>query len=252
MAWQFSTFYPEYLYQFSTLLRAPVYRGIDVPKGEGQPVLLIPGFLAGDWTMMVMAGWLNRIGYRSYFSGIDWNVDCPNKTGEKLEWRLEQINKETSRPLIVIGHSLGGLLARFLGANFPTQVSTIIALGSPLDVSNPTSFHPLVRATFKWMGPLRRLRGPRFHRCGSIRCTCRFAKTVFSPIASSISFISIFSKEDEIVNWRASIDPQGANVEVSGRHLGLIVNREVYSAVAESLAGNLDINQVIADRHLAS
>ena len=153
MAWRLSTFYPEYLYQFTTLLHDPVYRGANVPQGQGQPVLLVPGFLAGDWTMIVMAGGLNRIGYRTYFSGIDWNVDCPNKTGEKLQWRLEQIAKETTGPLTVIGHSLGGLLARFLGANFPAQVNQVVALGSPLDVSNPANVHPLVRSTFEWLGP---------------------------------------------------------------------------------------------------
>ena len=252
MAWRLSTFYPEYLYQFTTLLHDPVYRGANVPQGQGQPVLLVPGFLAGDWTMIVMAGWLNRIGYRTYFSGIDWNVDCPNKTGEKLQWRLEQIAKETTGPLTVIGHSLGGLLARFLGANFPAQVNQVVALGSPLDVSNPANVHPLVRSTFEWLGPLRRLRGPRFHRCGSVECSCHFAKTAFSTLSSSVSLISIFSKEDEIVNWRSSIDPQGANVEVSGRHVGLIVNREVYRAIAESLAGNIVVNQFFEEKHLAS
>ena len=252
MAWRFSTFYPEYLYQFTTLLHDPVYRGVDVSQGQGQPVLLIPGFLAGDWTMMIMAGWLNRIGYRSYFSGIDWNVDCPNKTGEKLQWRLEQIAKETPGPLTIIGHSLGGLLARFLGANFPTRVRQIVALGSPLDVSNPAHVHPLVRSTFEWMRPLRRLRGPAFQRCGSVKCACHFARTVFSTLSPSVSLISIFSKDDEIIDWRASLDPQGARIEVSGRHIGLIVNREVYRAVAESLAGNIVVNRFSEDEHLAS
>jgi len=236
MTRQLQTFYPDYLYQFATLLRDPVYRGIHTPKGQGQPVLLIPGFLAGDWTLMVMAGWLDRIGYRTYFSGIDWNIDCPNKTGEKLRWRLEQIAKETDGPLIVIGHSLGGLLARFLGANFPEYVQKVVALGSPLDVSNPESVHPLVRSLFQMLAPLRRLRSPTLRRCGSTECSCRFAKTAFSMMPATVSFTSIFSKNDEVVNWRASIDSRGTNIQVSGRHIGLIVNREVYRAVARSLA----------------
>ncbi|MGE0681215.1 MAG: esterase/lipase family protein [Candidatus Binatia bacterium] len=238
MAWRLTTFYPEYLYQLAALLRDPVYQGRDTPKGQGQSVLLIPGFLAGDWTLGIMAGWLDRIGYRTYFSGIDWNIDCPNKTGEKLQWRLEHIAKETGSPLTVIGHSLGGLLARFLGANFPEHVHQVVALGSPLDVSNPVSVHPLVRSAFHLLAPLRRLRGPTFRRCGSMDCSCHFAKTAFSLLPPTVSFTSIFSKNDEVVDWRASVDPQGTNIEVTGRHIGLIVNREVYQAVAESLAGN--------------
>src|SRR5215831_12762014 len=133
MAWQLITSYPDYLYQLATLVRDPVYRNPQV-AGRGQPILLIPGFLAGDWSLLRMAGWLNRLGYRAYFSGIDWNVDCPNATAMKLQWRLEQLTTETLSPLAVIGHSLGGLLARFLGVNFPTAVRHVIALGSPLDV----------------------------------------------------------------------------------------------------------------------
>lgn len=253
MAWRLTTFYPEYLYQLAALLRDPVYQGRDTPKGRGQPVLLIPGFLAGDWTLGIMAGWLDRIGYRTYFSGIDWNIDCPNKTGEKLQWRLEHIAKETAGPLTVIGHSLGGLLARFLGANFPEHVHQVVALGSPLDVSNPVSIHPFVRSTFHMLTPLRRLRGPTFRRCGSTDCSCRFAKTVFSLLPPTVSFTSIFSKSDGVVDWRASVDPQGANIEVSGRHIGLIVNREVYRAVAESLAGNTAAEQSSSSaKHLTS
>lgn len=236
-------FYPDYLYQLAALLRDPVYRGVQVPHGRGQPVLLIPGFLAGDWTLLVLAGWLNRMGYHAYFSGIDWNIDCPNKTGEKLQWRLEHIAKETNGPFIVIGHSLGGLLARFLGANFPEYVQHIIALGSPLDMGNPASVHPLVRSLFQVLEPLRRLRSPTFRRCGSVECSCRFAQTVFSLLPPTVASTSIFSKDDEIVNWRASLDAQGTNIEVSGRHIGLIVNREVYRAVAHSLADSCQENR---------
>lgn len=236
MAKLLTTFYPDYLYQLAALLRDPVYRGIQTPRGQGQPVLLIPGFLVGDWTLMIMAGWLNRIGYRTYFSGIDWNIDCPNKTGEKLQWRLEHIAKEASGPLIVLGHSLGGLLARFLGTNFPEHVQQVIALGSPLDVSNPVSVHPVVRSLFHMLEPFRRLRSPAFRRCGSTECACRFAQTAFSVLPPTVSFTSIFSKNDEVVDWQASVAPRGTNIEVSGGHIGLIVNREVYRAIAQSLA----------------
>lgn len=242
MTWQLTTSYPDYLYQLATLLRDPVYNGEHAPKGQGQPILLIPGFLAGDWTLTRMAGWLNRLGYHAYFSGIDWNVDCPNKTGEKLQWRIEHISKETPGPLIVIGHSLGGLLARFLGANFPEHVSQVVALGSPLNVSSPESVHPFVRSAFQLLEPLRRLRGQPFLRCGSTECTCRFAKTAFTTLPSTVQFTSIFSKSDEVVDWRAAIDPNGDNIEVSGRHLGLIVNREVYRAVARVLTTKVQLS----------
>jgi triacylglycerol lipase len=73
--------YPDYLLRFSLLLRDPLYYGLGVPRGTGQPILLIPGFLVEDWSLQVMAGWLRRIGYRPYLSGIDWNVSPPARMG---------------------------------------------------------------------------------------------------------------------------------------------------------------------------
>ncbi|MGE0826157.1 MAG: esterase/lipase family protein [Candidatus Binatia bacterium] len=231
--------YTDYLRQLTLLLGDPVYRGTNVIKGKGQAVLLIPGFLAGDWSLLQMSGWLNRIGYRTYFSGIDWNVDCPNNTAKKLQWRLEQLTAESVGPLAVIGHSLGGLLARFLGANFPAQVRHIIALGSPLDVSTPDRVHPMVQVAFQLLAPLRARGDPAFRACGRPTCSCHFAQTAFSPLPSAVRLTSIFSKQDKVVDWRASVDPDGDNIEVSGGHLGLIVNREVYRVVAETLDNRL-------------
>jgi triacylglycerol lipase len=233
MPWRFTLSHTDYLLQLVALLRDPVYQGVNVPQGRGEPVLLIPGFLAGDWTMRIMAGWLNRIGYRAYFSGIDWNVDCPNRTGELLQWRLDHITKHTTTPIIVIGHSLGGMLARFLGGNFPEKIRHVIALGSPIDRS--LRIHPLVHSAFLLLQPLRRFRGQTAPHCGSLQCTCHFSRTVFSPLPAGVGFTSIFSKQDEIVDWRTSLDPYGDNQEISGRHLGLIVNPSVYRIIARIL-----------------
>ena len=82
------------------------------------------------------------MGYNPYFSGLDWNIDCPNRTGHLLRWRLNQIIRETGYPLIVFGHSLGGMLARFLGTNFPDQVRHVVTMGSPIQRTDNVS--PLV------------------------------------------------------------------------------------------------------------
>ena len=69
----------------------PVYAGRGVPRGDGGPVLLIPGFLAGDSSMAVMAGWLERMGHPPHRSGIGWNVDCSDRALDALELRAERI-----------------------------------------------------------------------------------------------------------------------------------------------------------------
>ena len=58
--WLEGRFYLEFL----RLIRDPVFRGVDVPPGLRSPVLLIPGFLAGDWTLRTQHDWLQRVGYR--------------------------------------------------------------------------------------------------------------------------------------------------------------------------------------------
>jgi pimeloyl-ACP methyl ester carboxylesterase len=184
---------------------------------------------------MRMSGWLNRLGYRTYFSGIDWNIDCPNATAMKLQWRLEQLTTEAEGPLTVIGHSLGGLLARFLSVNFPGAVRHVIALGSPLNVSNPDWVHPAVHSAFQLLAPLRRRSKAEFRSCGSATCTCHFATTAFDTLPSAVTMTSIYSKEDEVVDWHASVVSDGGNIAVTGGHLSLIVNRDVYQAVAETL-----------------
>jgi len=229
----------DYFLQLLVLLHDPVYRGIDVPHGQGQSVLLIPGFLGGDWTLFTLAGWLNRIGYRAYFSGIHWNVDCPNRTGERLRWRLEHIIQETGQPVTVIGHSLGGTLARFLGANFPEKIRQVVALGAPLNPS--MRVHPLAFRAFHLLRPMRLLTGRTPPACGSVQCTCQFAQTVFAPLSESIRFLSIFTKQDEIVHWKMSLGPQGNHRQVSGGHLGLLVNREVYRILSSVLASSQPI-----------
>lgn len=238
MNWRSTPAYPDYVWQLSQLLPSALYRDPPLRPGGGEPILLIPGFLAGDWTLRVLAGWLGRLGYRSYLSGIDWNVDCPNRTGELLRWRLDHILQETGQPLTLVGHSLGGMLARFLGAAHPAQVSGVIAIGSPL--TPPVEVNPIVLLASQVLYPIRRLRGHIPPECGSLECTCQFQQTAFGPLPAGVDFASIFSKEDEIVAWHSSLDPQGHNLEVPGRHLGLIVNRSVYQALLQVLSKGVD------------
>jgi len=229
-----ATAYPDYLYQLSSLLCSSVYHGRQVQRGNGQPVLLIPGFFTGDWMMTIMAGWLNRLGYQAYFSGINWNVDCPNLTSELLGWRLDQIAQETECPITVIGHSLGGMLARSLSVSFPEHVSQAIAIGSPID--GTLRVNPLVPFTFRVLQNVRMRRKATLPTCGSQQCSCQFAQTFSAALPTGRKFTSIFSKQDEVVDWRACIDPYGANLEVPGRHVSLIVNPAVYRLLAELLA----------------
>src|SRR3954454_19336918 len=109
--------------ELARLLVDPVYRGEGVPRGDGGPVLLIPGFLAGDNSLTILAGWLRRIGHRPYASGIRFNVDCSNRALLALEARLERAAEESGRSVAVLGHSRGGHFAKVLARRRPELVS---------------------------------------------------------------------------------------------------------------------------------
>ena len=123
---------PLALRELSALLRDPVFRGRGVPHGDGRPVLLIPGFLSGDWSLRILHSWLDRIGYKTYLSGILFNIQHSERMLAGLRHRLVQIEKETGSRVSIVGHSRGGLLAKVLSQRRPQSVEQVITLGSPL------------------------------------------------------------------------------------------------------------------------
>lgn len=221
--------------QFAALVRSPVYRESKGQGEGGKSVLLIPGLFAGDWTLLILAGWLRRFGHRPYLSGLAWNVIHPSRTGQQLTRRLAYIVQETGQPVTIIGHSLGGMLGRFLSSEMPGHVTHVIALGSPIH-SPLAAYRPEIRDTVfpgraEWETTQRQSARRRPTHDFLV-----FLQRVFAPLPPHVQFTAIFSKQDEIVNWQACIDPNGESREVSGRHLSLVVNRAVYTALAEVLA----------------
>lgn len=92
---------------------SPVYWGLGVPHGDGSAVIIIPGFLGTDLYLMELHAWLKRIGYRPYFSGIGVNAECPNLLIQRrLNQTIKKALKDTGRKIHLIGHSLGGVIAR--------------------------------------------------------------------------------------------------------------------------------------------
>ncbi len=223
--------------ELARLLIDPVYRGVDVPRGDGSPVLLIPGFLAGDESLRVLGGWLERIGYDPRRSGIHFNVDCSDRALDGLEGRLEAIDRETGRPTALIGHSRGAHFAKALARRRPELVSQAISLGAgldtPFDISVPT------KAAVAAVRAVHRRTTDRFAQngCMTDTCNCRFARDYAAPFPDTVPLTSIFSRGDGVVWWEACRVPYARCVEVTGSHVGLAFNRKAYRAIAETLAG---------------
>jgi triacylglycerol lipase len=219
----------------AALLRDPIFRGDGVGDGRGHPVLLIPGFLAGDGSLAVMARWLRGCGYRPSGAGMITNVDCSSAALARLEPRVERLVAEQGRRAAIVGQSRGGSLAKVLARRRPDLVCGIVTLGSPeLD---PLAVHPLVRLQLEAVGRLGSLGAPRLFKrsCLDGDCCAAFWEDLAAPLPRGVGFVSVYSRTDGIVDWRACLAPGAEHVEVNGSHMGMAVSASAWRAVAGAL-----------------
>jgi triacylglycerol lipase len=214
----------------------PILLGRGVPRGDGRPVVLMPGFLSGDPALLVLATWLRRIGHRPYGCGFVANVDCSDRALERVERRVEQLHRRHGRRVALVGHSRGGHFARALAHRRPDRVSHAVSLGADLQrmfgISVPTQV--AVTAARRGVAALRRGRA---ERCLYADCTCAFARDFAAPIRTDrVRFTSVYSKGDGVVHWPGSVIAGADCVEVTGSHIGLVFNRKAYRAIADALA----------------
>ena len=212
--------------EYAQLLRSPVYAGVDVPPGDGRPVMLIPGFLAGDSSLDVLRAWLRHNGYRPLRSGINLNVFASEALVARIASRLGHEYRKNGRKVTIIGQSRGGVLALGLQHRYPRMVERVISLGSP--INDPLDVHPSTMAAVHVVRALHTLRrGPR-------NVDARFDAELAEPV--KVPFTSLYSKSDGIVHWEACLRPDVEAVEVGGSHVGMGVNVRVYKQLARLLA----------------
>src|SRR5579872_7389281 len=112
---------------------SPIYWGFAAPRGDGSPVVVVPGFLGTDFYLTEFRAWLRRIGYQPYDSSIGLNADCPNLLiKHRLKATLQKAYKSEKKKVHVIGHSLGGVLARAVASQMSDIVASVITLGAPI------------------------------------------------------------------------------------------------------------------------
>lgn len=198
---------------------SPVYVGIGVTKGEGEPVVLVPGFAASDEFLLELKVWLDRMGYRAYYSGLGRNVGCPTDLTKTLCETVERACAETGKKVTLIGHSLGGCIARATAIRCPKHIARVMTLGSPV---SGVAVHPLVLAA-----------GERLNQ-GDCDESCYLPMQAELP--RGIAEFCIYTKTDGVVDWRTCATARSRKVEVRGTHVGLIWNPEVYREIGRILA----------------
>ena len=213
--------------EMSALLRDPVFRGRGVPRGDGRPVLLVPGFLSGDWALTALSNWLERIGYKPHRSGILFNVQDSERLLAGLRHRLIKIEADAGSRVSLVGHSRGGLLAKVLSQRRPQSVEQVITLGAPL--ADTTD---LALVTRHAVGVVKTANELAYGR--RLSAEGRFAHDLRLPPA--VPTTSIYTRSDDVVNFRSCLRPDIPSLSVWGSHNGLLVNPEVYRLLGRLLA----------------
>ncbi len=220
---------------------SPVYYGLGVPHGDGSAVIVIPGFLGTDLYVTHLHAWLQRIGYRPYLSGIGVNADCPNLLIRyRLAETLENALADTGRKVHLIGHSLGGIIARSVAAQRPEDVASVITLAAPF---RGTVLHESVLLAAKTVRKqILAERGDEVEpECYTPRCSCDFVNSLRCPMPRSVAATAIYTRDDGIADWRyCKTGKPDRDFEVSGTHVGLVFNPSVYTIIAERLAALCD------------
>ncbi len=211
------------------------YAGTGVPR-HATPVILVPGFLAGDSSLAPMARALRQQGYRTYRSSIHVNAGCTLNAAAQLETRLESIVLRRGARVQVVGHSLGGMLARGVAARRPDLVAGIVTLGSP--VLAPGAHHVSLSRSVELLVRLSRagLPGLMSEECVAGSCARQSFEETRRPLPDHVAFTSIFTKRDGIVDWKACLDPQAEAVEVTASHVGLAFDPRVLQVVLGALS----------------
>lgn len=200
-----------------------------------EPVLLIPGFMAGDYTLAGMSRMLRGAGYRTFRSHIQMNMGCTREAADRLERRVEAIAHRRGRKVSLVGHSLGGMLARGLAARRPDLIHGIVSMGSP--IMAPAAAHELLVWNAEMLTRLTRagFGGLMSEDCIAGACARASFEETRAPLHPEVGFTAIYSQRDGIVDWRACIDPAAVPVEVTASHVGMALDPRVFDAVLEAL-----------------
>lgn len=216
------------------LRSSPVYYGFGVPRGDGSAVIVIPGFMGTDMYLQEIFSWLRRIGYRPYMSRIGWNAECINTLVNRLSETVAKAQAETGGKVHLIGHSLGGVIARSAAAQRPDRVASVITLGSPF---RGIRSHPLVLAAGERVRErIRRQNGELQPDCYTGYCGCDAVTAMQRALPETVRQSAVYTKSDGVVDWRVCVtDDPATNFEVSGTHVGLVFNASVYGLIAKRL-----------------
>ncbi|TMA65881.1 MAG: hypothetical protein E6J73_04895 [Deltaproteobacteria bacterium] len=205
---------PRLLFRFPGLARQP--------RGHGRPVLILPGYGAGDGSTAILKSYLRLLGYRARGWGLGRNRGAASELLPRILKRALSLARRTNHKVNLIGWSFGGYLARELARERADLIGQVITLGTPV-VGGP-KYTVIAKSLL--------LRGIDIEAIAA-EVEKRNKISLNTPV------IAIYSRRDAVVAWEACIDRHAANVEhieVHTTHLGFGFSPEVYKIIAQRLA----------------
>ena len=194
------------------------------PRGDGHPVLVLPGFMAGDRTTISLRRHLRRRGYTVRGWELGRNIGPTPAAIEGMRRAVDGLASSTGRRVSLVGWSLGGMYARELARLLPDTVRQVVSLGSPMRLRSAAQTH-----TDLVYGRYRHLHDERY----------RGADHGYVDEPLDVPSSSIYTRTDGIVPWRSCLLRDGArseNIEVRGSHCGLGHNLAAVLAIDDRLA----------------
>lgn len=208
--------------EFGLLLTSLPLRRM-LPTGDGHPVLVLPGLLAGDGSTLALRRLLRDVGYRVHGWRLGRNIGPTAQAVAGMGDRLDDLQKRYGSPVSVIGWSLGGIYARAMARRRPSSVRQVITLGTPFRLTDRNQ----TRASAA------------FNRFSHLHVERASAPLELETEALPVPATSIYSRYDGVVAWQACLDLRSAeaeNIAVIGSHFGYGHNPAVVFAVADRLA----------------
>lgn len=204
----------------------------NMPRGDGHPVMVLPGFMASDSSTAVLRGYLRQIGYKPMGWGLGRNNGRFELMQQILIEKFLEVAEVCDDKITLIGQSLGGVYARELARFYPDKVRQVITLGSPFGVVNGSAANPLVRRLFESQSGL------------SIEKMREAIYEMDPHKTPPVPLTAIYSKADGIVNWRVCLeafeDFESDNIQVLGAHCGMGFNAAIYGIIADRLSQPID------------
>lgn len=194
-----------------------------LPRGDGHPVLVLPGLLADDISTRALRTVLRKLGYDVHGWGLGRNIGPTAACVKGTRDLLSHLNDKHGRPVTVIGWSLGGIFARDLARRSPESVRQVVTLGSPFRLARNSQS----RATKV------------FDRYSHLHVEHRTLPLESENTPLTVPATSIYSHYDGIVHWQTCLDTPGErceNIAVMASHLGLGHHPASIWAVADRLA----------------